>query len=77
MEKSSKKEYLPFSSATSARLGFGVLVDWTGCGRMEKGWCKLIRMQKEMPRSGGAGDTRTARKKGRKDNEYDVNFKAD
>lgn len=33
-------------------------------------------MQKEMPRGGGAGDARTARKKGRKDNEYDVNFKA-
>lgn len=34
-------------------------------------------MQKEMPTGGGAGDARTARKKGRKDNEYDVNFKAD
>jgi len=34
-------------------------------------------MQKEMPGGGGAGDARTARKKGRKDNEYDVNFKAD
>lgn len=34
-------------------------------------------MQKEMPRGGGAGDARMARKKGRKDNEYDVNFKAD
>jgi len=34
-------------------------------------------MQKEMPRGGSAGDARTARKKGRKDNEYDVNFKAD
>jgi len=76
MEKSPKKISTVFIRYL-ARLGFGVLVDWTGCGRMEKGWCKLIRMQKEMPRSGGAGDTRTARKKGRKDNEYDVNFKAD
>lgn len=74
-----KKKNPPFSSVTSrvSDSGYSSTEPRTGCGRMEKGWCKLIRMQKEMPRGGSAGDARTARKKGRKDNEYDVNFKAD
>lgn len=76
-EEKKKRIYLFHPLPRVSDSGYSSTEPRTGCGRMEKGWCKLIRMQKEMPRDRSAGDARTARKKGRKDNEYDVNFKAD